>query len=307
MFSEVNVPPVVFDGDTLSIAGASMYFSWVSSNPSIATVSNGIVQRVSDGMVDFTASCVGSGRKITKTRKSIVGFPSVALSAQITHNFDFIVNASSSNDEIDQLITDAVEQGILRYKWGIQLQGSNTGIEWFESQYNNFPVSVPDSLDYVTIYLKWLDKHGNDSAPVSLQIFQPGEYYLNIDMLGVNPQTGITVVEAPQYSFPSITTLYGHPCMVFSAVPSSSLPPITSITIENETFYPSDNYNLPAYGSCANVYVFDILYTQVFQNIFYLDSVYMRFGVKTIDVYLNSNNGAFHCFNILCAKKIRVV
>ena len=306
LLSEVHVPPVVFDGDTLRIAGPSSDFNWASSNNSVASLTDSIVHRVSDGLVEFTASYSQTGQAITKTRKSIVGYPSVALSSQTTITNEQIVRAEAPNDEIKSLITDAVNKGILLYRWGVKAGASP--IVWRNNGTvsDTIHVTVPAPFDYVTVYMQW--QHGNDCDTTSheVQVYRVNTYYPNIDILKVNPQTGIEVREDPLHSFSSITSTYGHYCMTFCAVPSASLPAITSITIENQTFPVTGVHYLPFNGTTAVVYVFDILYNQSFQNIFFLDPDYMHFGAKEIDVQLNGSNGSIQTISIFCAKRIRI-
>ena len=303
VLSEVRVPPVVFDGDTLNITG-TFSFAWESSNSSVATVNNSIVHRVSDGLTDFTASWSEVGQKITKTRKAIVGYPVVSLSSRPSDSNSnvMIVRASTSNTEKDLLMKSALERGILQCKWGIKSE-ADPSITWRTTQYDTIHISIPDSLNYVTVYMKW--KHGlaEDTTEKTLMVRRNRTFYINLDRIEFNPSTNfIAFIEDPNHSFPSISANYLLPCMMFSTVTSLSVQEITSITINDVTFPLTAMYILPQQGgSNIVVYVFDIMFNNDFMDI--VESLgSTRSGVWFLRINLNDSGGTFQNIRVLCYK-----
>ena len=292
VLSEVHVPPVVFDGDTLRITGASIPFTWTSSNSSVATVDGSLVHRVSDGLVEFTASTSNSGWAITKTRKAIMGFPAVTLSSEVSGYGYHTISVTYPTPEKEQIIKDAVSQGILQYHWGVKV-GSDTSIVWRNnaSAIDTIHVCIPDSLDNVSVYMKWI--HGViEEKPLRwTPVCRPNIYYSSIDNIHGDPVNGITITENPVFSFPSITATYGHYCLIMSCVQSANLTPITSITIEGEIFPVAGVHYLPAYGSTAVLYVFDIFHTLDFQQMLVIPPPLPFSYIKNFNVTLNGSNG----------------
>lgn len=298
VLSEVHVPPVVFNGDTLKITGASLPFTWTSSNSSIATVADSIVHLVSDGSVEFTARVSGTGQAITKTRKAIVGFPAVTLSSDWSEYGYHTVRVTYPTIEKEQLVKDAVSQGILQYHWGVKTGNAQTVWRNNGSTIDTIHVCIPDSLDHVTVYMEWIHGNVHDTTSREVQACHPNIYYSNIDHIRGNPINGISIIENPVHSFPSITATYGHYCLIISGVQSATLPPITSITIEDETFPVTGVHYLPGYGSTAVLYVFDILNTFAFQELFILKPPVPSFYIKNFNVSLNGSNGPIQSVNL---------
>ena len=299
VLSEVHVPPVLFNGDTLRISGAVSPFTWSCSSPS-AIINNGIVQNAPDGLTTFTASRSSIGRAITKTRKSIVGFPVETLSYQLTDTGGYIIRASTSDIETDRLVNQATQQDILQFHWGIK---KGTVTEWRDSPNDTIHVCIPDSLNHVTIYMSL--KHGNSESPQrELQVRRPVSFNINLDRIEFNPSSGfMAFIENPSYSFPTLTSYYRVPCLMFSTLSTTPVPVLTSITINNTTFQLDGTHYIPQQnGSTMIVYVFDVLFDPDFQDIvFGMGS--SKAGVWFLDINLNDSGGTFQTIRVLCYKR----
>lgn len=303
VFSEAHVPPVVFDGDTLKVTGTTLPFKWYSSNSSVALIRrDSIVQCVSNGLVDFTARRSATGQAVTKTRKALVGYPTVTLHSQMNSNGSHVIQVMHSNREHERLVEEAVNQGILQYRWGIKTD-ADSPIAWRETINDTIHVTVPDSLEYVTVYMKWRHGNGYETTTRSLQVFQPNIYKVNVERIDYNPDSGfMAIIQNPAltYSFPG--NPYNFPSLMFSALSTATIHEITSITIDNHTFQLTDVEYFP-YQNGANtvVYMFDILFDTTFQDII-ADYSFLQFGMRLLTVHLNDSNGSFQTVKIFCQR-----
>lgn len=298
--AEILVPPVVFSGDTLSVGS----FIWSSSEPTVATVNNGMVTRMSDGIVEFTATYDSPGQVISKTRKAIVGYPQVSLKSEPVNGDDSIVTIDSEPEE-RELISEALRKGILTCKWGLKYSDGSS-ITWQTSQTDTMLVSIPDTLSNVSVYLKWQHSGELDSDPVEIQVLRSHVYGENISMIRTNPVYGIMYINKPFPLQSAITNEYGHLCLCFVSQVRAGLPSITSISVGSNTYSVSGTkyYTFPERPGVATtrliIYIFDVLRDEAFQDTFLYNQHFIDYGSCTLDIILNSSDGPFQRTQILC-------
>ena len=302
--AEILVPPVVFSGDTLSVTGASGSFIWSSSEPTVATVNNGMVTRMSDGIVEFTATYDSPGQVISKTRKAIVGYPQVSLKSEPVNGDDSIVTIDSEPEE-RELISEALRKGILTCKWGLKYSDGSS-ITWQTSQTDTMLVSIPDTLSNVSVYLKWQHSGELDSDPIEIQVLRSHVYNENISMIRTNPVYGIMYINKPFPLQSAITNEYGHMCLCFASKVRVGLPSITSISVGSNTYSVSGikYYTYPERPGVATtrliIYIFDVLRDEAFQDAFLYNQHFIDYGSCTLDIILNSSDGPFQRTQVLC-------
>ena len=302
--AEILVPPVVFSGDMLSVAGTSSSFIWSSSEPAVATVNNGIVTRQSDGLVEFTATSSSPGQVITKKRKAIVGYPQVSLKSEPVNSDDSIVTIDCESEE-RELISEALREGILSCKWGLKYS-DDSPISWQSSLTDTIMVSIPDTLSSVSAYLKWQHAGELDSDPVEIQVLRSHVYGENISMIRTNPVYGIMYINKPFPLQSAITNEYGHLCLCFVSQVRAGLPSITSISVGSNTYSVSGTkyYTFPERPGVATtrliIYIFDVLRDEAFQDTFLYNQHFIDYGSCTLDIILNSSDGPFQRTQILC-------
>lgn len=302
--AEILVPPVVFSGDMLSVAGTSSSFIWSSSEPAVATVNNGIVTRQSDGLVEFTATSSSPGQVITKNRKAIVGYPQVSLKSEPVNSDDSIVTIDCESEE-RELISEALREGILSCKWGLKYS-DDSPISWQSSLTDTIMVSIPDTLSSVSAYLKWQHAGELDSDPVEIQVLRSHVYGENISMIRTNPVYGIMYINKPFPLQSAITNEYGHLCLCFVSQVRAGLPSITSISVGSNTYSVSGTkyYTFPERPGVATtrliIYIFDVLRDEAFQDTFLYNQHFIDYGSCTLDIILNSSDGPFQRTQILC-------
>lgn len=303
--ASISVPPIVFSGDTLSVDGATRSFTWASSSDAIATIgTTGIIGNTTSGIAKFTASYTSAGEVITKSRDALVGYPQVALSIEDINTSRVIVKTTPINASQQSYITDAVDQGIISFKWGIKY---NTGdpIIWRVSQNDTLHIVLPSSLnEQITVYMKWTRGGLDEPTSREIQFLGPDHYRSNIELIQLGTGNSITYVE----SFPttSITSTYGHTCLVFKGnlIPYANAPDIASITINGETF--SVAPVLPQQLMRPKQFVSDILYSSVFQSLFLPQPPPKpRPMVRELNVVLNGTDGPIQVMRILVSDRLK--
>lgn len=305
---DANVPPVVFGGESLSVSGATLPFTWSASPSSIATINNGTVSRISNGLAEFKATYTSSGQAISKPRKAIVGYPEVALSSENPNGNYLVVKASASSPMHNGLIKRAVEDGILQYHWGVKV-GTGSSISWRYTQNDTIHVAIPNTQQPVIVYMNW--RHGNieEQGVRSLQVFYPNLYTKNITEISVSSiDNTISYLSDPSLSFPSVTGQFYNICLVFSGtdVPQGA-PEIQSITIGASTFSVSKTETIQNQdGTETKVFVFNILYRSTFHNTFINDPRLIFPGIFPLDIYLNDSGGPFQKTSIPVIKVTQI-
>jgi len=304
VMAEINVPPVLFNGDLLTVNEAASSFTWTSSSTEIATVNHGVVSTSGNGTVTFTASAASPGRVVSKTRKAIVGYPQVPLKAIPINGDDSIVTLDCDEEE-HGMISDALKRGILTCKWGIK-EGDEAPIIWQTSQIDSMLVSIPDSLRSVSVYLKWQHSGIPESDPLEICVLRAHIYGDNISSIRVGEDNSIIYVNS---SFPlsgTIRSEYGHLCLCFCATVEAGVPSITSINVGSH-FFPVNGtkYNIirDRFGNIIirqRIHIFDVLYNEDFQDSFLYNPHFVNHGACTLDIILNSTDGPFQRTQILC-------
>lgn len=301
---EIHIPPVAFTGDTLSIPGATVPFTWTTSSSSVASVYNGIVSQGTGGLVEFKAISESPDFIISKTGKAIVGYPQVSLKSESLSQYEAIVSISAS-DETKYFIDQAVDNGILTYKWGVKSGTGNT-ISWRTTQQDTIHVSIPNGEASVTVYMKWQRFVGNEeTVQREIQVYQSNNYLINLEGIQVR---GIAVRYSfnPLLDWSQITTQYGHDCLTFTRSLYQGIPNIQSISIGSQTFpvsgisYVTISPRMPK----LKVYVFDILYDEDFHDTFMYNPDFINSNACVLSVVINSANGPIQTCQIPCILRI---
>ena len=300
--SEINVPPVVFSGDTLRVSGTTAPFKWTSSSETVASVDSltGIIGNTTNGIAEFTASYLSLGQAMTKSREALVGYPQVTLSIESINTNRVIVKTNPIESSYNVFISDAVSKGILSYKWGVKLS-SGEPIMWRTTQNDTLRVELPSTIsEPITVYMKWTRGTEDEPTPREIQFLGNGDYSINIELIEVGKNNTITYVE----SFPTtgITAAYGHTCLVFKrGLSTGNYPTITSISINGVSF-PVSQYFVPPLNSYI-YYVSDILYTTFFQRLFMPGLGNIAQLSNVLYVVTNTSTGPGQVFRILIHKR----
>lgn len=288
--TQIMVPPVIFDGDTLKVSGATKPFTWLSSSNAVATInSSGIVNIGTGGLVEITALADSSGQRISKRSKAIVGYPQVSLSIESLGSGDFSVKASMSSFEHDGLVKEAVAEGILEYKWGVK-KGDETIINWRTTQSDTIHVNTYGLSAPLSVYMKWVVASNEEEYTREIQVPTTSTIVCSIDHIVARLNT-LSYVDNPLGYYPNVTSNYGHKCLTFNMREIDGPPLLTSLSINNELF-PISMIFLDKQGGLGNwktVYVFDVLYNNTFQNIIMQDPRIP--GLFNLTLTLNDSDG----------------
>ncbi len=143
--------------------------TWEVNNKSIASISNdGVLTVHNKGVVTLTAHTTFNSKPIKVSKDIVVGTPRFILDEVKREPGFYTIKAKCIDTQPGYADFILENKNIITYKWGIKV--NNKALEWIPSDSYELRLNTMEDKDNITVYLKTVDTHGNESSPVYVKI-----------------------------------------------------------------------------------------------------------------------------------------